>query len=204
MRIHILVAIAVLIAALVFGLNKLELIIVLVLVATVMVAELLNTAIEATIDLVTDKHNPLAKIAKDVAAAAVLVAAAAALLIGYLVFIDKLNDATLAVLVSIRQSPVHLTYISLLLVFLISLIIKATSGRLSLQGGMPSIHAGISAAGAVAIIFLTQNALAAGIAVLLALLVMESRVEAGIHSTAQVFMGAVLGALVTVLVFQLT
>jgi len=197
------VAIIVLSAALLLGLSRIESVILLMLVAMVMVAELINTSVEATIDLVVDKHNPLAKIAKDVAAAAVLVAATAAVLIGYFLFVDHLNQMTLDALISIRRAPVHLTFIALLLVFLITLGIKATTGRATLQGGMPSIHAGLAAAAAVAIIFITGNPLVAGLSLLMTLLVMESRVEAGIHSTAQVLAGALLGGLITVIVFQL-
>ncbi len=197
------VAIIVLTAALLLGLSRIEIVILLMLVAMVMVTELINTSVEATIDLIVDKHNPLAKIAKDVAAAAVLVAATAAVMIGYFLFVDHLNQTTLDALTSIRRAPVHLTFIALLLVFLITLGIKATTGRATLQGGMPSIHAGLAASAAVAIIFITGNPLVAGLSLLMTLLVMESRVEAGIHSTAQVIAGALLGGLITVIVFQL-
>jgi diacylglycerol kinase (ATP) len=48
-------------------------------------AEFINTAIEAVVDLATSEHHPLAKIGKDVGAAAVLVAALAAVLVGLLI-----------------------------------------------------------------------------------------------------------------------
>jgi diacylglycerol kinase len=53
--------------------------------AVVFVAEFLNTAIEAVVDLASPEIHPLAKIGKDVGAAAVLVAALAAVLIGLLI-----------------------------------------------------------------------------------------------------------------------
>jgi diacylglycerol kinase len=53
--------------------------------AMVFAAEFLNTAIEAVVDLASPDHHPLAKIAKDVGAAAVLVAALAAILVGLLI-----------------------------------------------------------------------------------------------------------------------
>lgn len=55
-------------------------------VGLVLTAELLNTAIEATIDLASSQLHPLAKIGKDVAAAAVLVAAILAVVVGLLIF----------------------------------------------------------------------------------------------------------------------
>jgi diacylglycerol kinase len=53
--------------------------------AFVFSAEFINTAIEAVVDLATEEHHPLAKIGKDVGAAAVLVAALAAVLVGLLI-----------------------------------------------------------------------------------------------------------------------
>lgn len=53
--------------------------------AFVFSAEFINTAIEAVVDLATEEHHPLAKIGKDVGAAAVLVAALAAILVGLLI-----------------------------------------------------------------------------------------------------------------------
>nr|WP_235732322.1 diacylglycerol kinase family protein [Mycoplasmopsis anatis] len=52
--------------------------------------ELLNTAIEHTVDLITDKHHPLAKAAKDAAAGAVCVFAVISCIIGLLIFLPKL------------------------------------------------------------------------------------------------------------------
>lgn len=53
--------------------------------AFVFSAEFINTSIEAVVDLATQEHHPLAKIGKDVGAAAVLVAALAAILVGLLI-----------------------------------------------------------------------------------------------------------------------
>lgn len=55
-------------------------------IALVLIAELFNTAIETVVDMISPTFNPLAKIAKDVAAGAVLLAAAASLAIGYFIF----------------------------------------------------------------------------------------------------------------------
>ena len=59
------------------------------IIAAVFVAELINTAIEAVVDLVVVEYHPLAKIAKDVAAGAVLIAAAASVVIGIMIFLPK-------------------------------------------------------------------------------------------------------------------
>lgn len=81
-RIHAVLAVLVVIAGIVLGLSPLSWAIVGLAIALVLVAELLNTALEALVDLVSPDEHPLAKHAKDVAAAAVLVASAGALAAG--------------------------------------------------------------------------------------------------------------------------
>lgn len=70
-----------------FQISKTECFALIFCIALVLFAELINTALETLVDLVSPEINPLAKIVKDVAAAAVLVLAFAALLIGALIFI---------------------------------------------------------------------------------------------------------------------
>ena len=75
MKIHCVFAILVIIAGVIFGLSLTEWCICLTLFGLVMALELVNTAVEAVVDLVTEERKPLAKIAKDTAAGAVLIAA---------------------------------------------------------------------------------------------------------------------------------
>lgn len=67
-----------------------DMLILLLTVTAVLVAEMFNTAIERVVDLVSPEFHPLAKIAKDVAAGAVLVTAAASLLVGYVLLLPRL------------------------------------------------------------------------------------------------------------------
>jgi diacylglycerol kinase (ATP) len=90
MRIHLWVAITVLILSLVLDVPKYQLLLVFFSIVFVMCMELINTAIEKTVDLFTSEFHPLAKIAKDVAAGAVLFAAIFAFIIGVYVFTDPL------------------------------------------------------------------------------------------------------------------
>ena len=86
LRIHFVVAALVLVAALLSDVDKLELIALLLAIAFVLIAEMLNTAVEAAIDVATTSFDPMAKLAKDIAAGAVLIATAVAVAVGYLVF----------------------------------------------------------------------------------------------------------------------
>lgn len=90
MRKHFLAGILVFVASVYFRLTAVEIAIIVLTVGLVITAELINTAIENTVDLVTDEYKPLAKIAKDVAAGAVLLAAFVAVLVGIVIFLPKL------------------------------------------------------------------------------------------------------------------
>ena len=91
MRIHLIVGGAVLLATLYLRLQRVYVVCVIVLVAFVIALELLNTAIESVVDLMTVAHHPLAKIAKDTAAGAVLVATIASVIVGYLIFYEGIT-----------------------------------------------------------------------------------------------------------------
>lgn len=69
---------------------QVNLVLVLLLIALVLGLELLNTALEAVVDLVSPNYHPLAKAAKDVAAAGVLVVSGIAALIGFILFLPPL------------------------------------------------------------------------------------------------------------------
>ena len=85
-RIHLLATIAVVIIGFILGLARQEWVWVLVAIALVWLAELLNSAIEHICDVVSPEHSDAVKHAKDVAAGAVLVCAIIAAIIGLIVF----------------------------------------------------------------------------------------------------------------------
>ncbi|MGI6002117.1 MAG: diacylglycerol kinase family protein [Lachnospiraceae bacterium] len=90
MKIHCVMAVLVVIGGFVLHISQIEWFICLILFGLVMSLEMVNTAIEATVDLVTQERKPLAKKAKDVAAGAVLISAIMAAIIGCIIFIPKL------------------------------------------------------------------------------------------------------------------
>jgi len=90
--IHLLFTAAVILAGVLLGLTWIEWVFIILCIAFVWVTEFVNTAIEAAVDLSGDVEHPVAKISKDVAAAAVLIAAISAVAIGALIFIPKLLD----------------------------------------------------------------------------------------------------------------
>ena len=90
--IHFTLAAAVLVAAVGFGVSRIELMVLLLAITFVLVAELVNTAIEAAVDVASTSFDPMAKLAKDIAAGAVLIAALNAVAVGYLVFSGEVAD----------------------------------------------------------------------------------------------------------------
>ena len=90
MKIHCFMTAAVVIFGAALKINRQEWFTCLILFALVMSLEMVNTAVEAAVDLATDKIDPRAKLAKDAAAGAVLVAAIFAAVIGLIIFLPKL------------------------------------------------------------------------------------------------------------------
>lgn len=113
MRIHFVVAFLSMVLSLVLDLSKLEIVVVSFAIVLVVAAELFNTAIEAVVDLVTHDYHPLAKIAKDVAAAAVLLTAAQAVIVGFFVFFDKLFPLKFRSLQDTGEMVIYVAFIPL-------------------------------------------------------------------------------------------
>ena len=90
MKIHCVAMVCVVIAGFVFHITPVEWCICLTLFGLVMALEMVNTAVEAVVDLVTKERRPLAKLAKDAAAGAVLVFAIASAIIGFMIFGPKI------------------------------------------------------------------------------------------------------------------
>jgi diacylglycerol kinase (ATP) len=204
MRIHFIIAIFVLFFSIFCNLSKMETLVLFITIALVIVAEMINTAIEAAIDLITDKYHELAKIAKNVAAGAVLVSAVNSIIVGYIIFFDKLDKMSIIFIHKVKTMPIHITFISLIIVIFIVIGIKAHFNEgTPLRGGMPSGHGAIAFSIFMAVAFLSQNTLIITLTFILAVLVVQSRLEAGIHTLKQILVGALLGSFITLLLFQL-
>lgn len=90
MKFHIFIMVLVILAGIILKITKAEWIVCIFCIAMVISAELFNTSIETVVDLVMPYKNEKAKIAKDVAAAAVLVLAIASVIIGLMIFMPKI------------------------------------------------------------------------------------------------------------------
>jgi diacylglycerol kinase (ATP) len=206
LRIHFLAAVIVLVVAVIVSVSKLELIALLLAISFVFITEMINSAIEQAIDVATTSFDPLAKLAKDIAAGAVLIATVNAVAIGYLVFSGQVADRSSRLLDRIRDAPAEVTLIALVLTVIVVLATKAYTGRgTPLRGGLPSGHAAVGFAGWMAATYIAGDAhrfLISSLTFIMALLVAQTRVESGVHSALEVTYGGLLGALVTLVVFQ--
>ena len=203
MKIHLIAAFFIIIISLFAKLSRTDIMMLIFAISLVLICEMINTAIEKSIDLFTEKFHPLAKISKDVAAGAVFVASFNAVVIGYLVFFNKAITTTETVITKILKSDLHITTITILCILILVVLIKIKlSSRNILQGGMPSGHAAVAFSLVTAVALISENVLVSLFAFFLGLLVVQSRLESKIHSIIEVVLGAALGILITLLVYN--
>ncbi|MBE0616748.1 MAG: diacylglycerol kinase [Proteobacteria bacterium] len=203
-RWHALACLAVLIVAPRLGTTPTEFALLCLAAALVLVAELVNTAVEAAVDLACPDFNPLAGAAKDVAAGAVLVAAFAAVAVGWVVLLPRVGADATGLLRDLNGREPVAVAASLLAVLVLIVVGKAVVGRgRPLHGGFPSGHAAVSFAVAAVLTLHTEDLAVGVLAGLLALMVSHSRLLLRIHSRAEVAAGAVLGGVVGSVLFWL-
>jgi len=204
MRFHIFTAILVVMLILIFGVNRSDLKSLSFAISLVFFAELINTAIEAAVDIGTTRYHPLAKKAKDVAAGAVLIVSLNALIIGYIIFSKKIKEDTFEIFKLLKYSYVDTVLFVLVIVVILVFIIKSyyKRGKL-LHGGMPSGHSALAFALWIGVSYATENIVVTILTFGLALLVAQSRIEGQIHSPKEVFMGSVTGSIVTYILLKL-
>ncbi|MGH7198340.1 MAG: diacylglycerol kinase [Candidatus Omnitrophota bacterium] len=203
MRIHFLMAFLVLLAAILLGVSRFEWIILCFVVSFVLVVEMANTVIEETMDFIQVTYHPAIQLIKDVSAGAVLVATLNAVIVGFLIFAKYLVWPLEITVFRIRHSPAEITLVSLLTVIFIVIAGKAFSRRgTPLIGGILSGHAAVAFALWTAVVFVQDNVYVIFATLALALLVIQTRMRAKIHTFWELLAGAVLGILVTALFFK--
>ena len=149
----------------------------------------------------------MAKLAKDIAAGAVLLASLNAVAVGYLVFSGEIRNRSSRFLNRLNDAPAELTLVALALTVIVVIAIKAYTGRgTPLRGGLPSGHAAVAFAGWMAVTLILDGSsnrfLISSLTFIMALLVAQTRVETGVHSASEVASGAAVGTLVTLFFFQ--
>ena len=204
MRIHFLAATCILLLSVYFNFSRIEVLLLCGAITFVLLCEMINTSIELTLDLLSDGHHPLTRIAKDVAAGAVFISSVNAILVGYVLFSKYLPFKLEASLTKIKESSWHITFIVLILVLAIVVMSKVFLNRgTPLKGGMPSGHTAIAFSMWTIIAMITNNGLITILTLIMAVLIARSRLKQEIHNVWEVVAGGCVGTLVTLLVFQL-
>ena len=176
----------------------------------VIFAEMINTAIETLVDLYTDVYHPKAKIAKDVAAGAVLFASVNSVIVAYFLIIKQTDLIQLnqSILGGVIASPTHMAFVGLILVTIWIIAVKSISKKRELDGKkkssfVPSGQSAISFAILTAIWLNTKNIFVFCLALILSLLVSGNRMN-DTRSMSEVIFGAFMGTLIVLMVFGLT
>jgi diacylglycerol kinase (ATP) len=204
MRWHFFSAAAVLFAALFFKVPTVDFLLLTLAITIVLFAEIINTAVEVVVDLVSPDYHPLAKKAKDIAAGAVLLAACGAAVVGYVVFSSRIFAAVPGKERMIADVPGDVAVVSILIVMIAVILLKAHFATGSpFHGGMPSGHAAVAFAIAVAIVFSGATLVIDLCAFTLAAMVSQSRLLMKIHTLGEVLLGALLGSSLALLLHLL-
>lgn len=204
MRVHFLAALFFLLMGIYLNFTYIEIFILTLTITLVLASEMINTAIEMTIDIIKTEFHPIARVIKDIGAGAVLLTSINAVIVGYMLFLGKLPFNIESAMARIKQSPWHVTFISLIAVFGASIIGKLIFHRgTPLRGGMPSGHAAIAFSIWTIISFLTNNSIVIMLSFLLAFLIARHRIKDAVHTLWEVVAGAILGVLLTTLIFQI-
>ena len=211
-KIQLVLAVIVMILCLFYGLETAEFMCLIFAIFFVIFAELINTAIETVVDLFVDVYHPKAKIAKDVAAGAVVLAACNALIIGYFIFFKEANLKALSdsIFKNMVESPMHLAFVAFILVVIAVIAVKASCskkkerGQLIKEGFVPSGQSALAFAALTAIWLNSKDILTFSLALVLSLLVVGNRVFSNARTKAEAVFGACMGILIVILVYGLT
>ena len=205
MRIHFIAAVLVLLLGVYLNFDRVEIMVLCLTIAFVLVAEMFNTVVEFLLDKVINTHDEKTKVIKDISAGTVLVASINAIIVSYFLFFKHglFNEFSKGML-RVRQSDWHITFLALIFVAALVILSKVILQKgTPLRGGMPSGHAAMSFSMCAVIALVSTNALISALAFILAFLVAQSRIRKGLHTAWEVFTGASLGAIITILIFQI-
>ena len=204
LRYHFFIAATVLILSYILGASRTEFLIIALSVIAVLLAEMFNTAIETIVDIVSPEHSEKARIAKDIAAGAVLITAFGVAVIGYIILFPYLRDSFHKGLYITKHSQEEISLIAFIIVLILVVITKAYFGKgLPLRGGMPSGHSALAFSVWMAITYITENFIISLFSFILAVIIAQSRVITKAHSPWEVILGSLMGALVTFLLFRM-
>jgi diacylglycerol kinase (ATP) len=204
MRHHFLMAMILLLALLVMKVSAFEFILIALSISLVLFAELINTAIEVVVDMISPEYHPLARVAKDIAAGAVLIAAISTAVMGCVILSRYIFPVYKEALGMVGTPSEIGTIITLLIVIIAVVVLKTLAGKgKPFQGGSPSGHSAVAFSIATIVSLSTMDPVSSLLTLVLAVMVSNSRLLLRHHTLREVIYGAGLGTSLTLAILLL-
>lgn len=206
LRIDYIIGGMVLICSLFFDFSKTEMICLILTIGFVIFAEMINTTVEYIVDLITQEYNENAKAAKDIAAGGVFIAGGISVIVAYFLFVDKLSEASSAMLASILSSRAHLLVTILFVLVLLTVVIKGIVNKKkgNYVEAFPSTRVAVSFALSIYLYIITRSFLVGGVAMFLAFMVSSLKKEKDNVSNLHLIFSALLGMLIVLTVYHIS
>ena len=190
-----------------FDFTKVELICLVITIGFVIFAEMINSTVEYIVNLVKTEYDLNAKAAKDIAAGGVLIASIISVIVAYLLFIDKIGQASTALLTAVLSSKAHMLVTILFIVILLVVILKGVFSKDKEHNyvkAFPSARVTISFALSTYLFAMTKNLIVGGVAFALSFMVSSIKRENDKTTLMQIVFSALLGILLVLSIYQLT
>ena len=204
LRYHLYAAAGILLVVYVLDIDRTDFLIISIAVILVLLSEMINTAVEYVVNMLSPEFSERARIAKDIAAGAVFITACGAVLIGYILLSPYFGKLFRTGLYGAKYESGEVAVLSIIVVLISIVVLKSYFGKgHPLRGGMPSGHAAFAFSVWVAVTYMTENFYASLFCFILAVIIAWSRVTTRAHRPLEVVVGAILGAGITFLLFKI-
>jgi diacylglycerol kinase (ATP) len=209
MRVHAVVIVLVLLAAWGLDVSPENMLHLMAAMCLVIIAEMFNTTLEMVVDMIEEGYHPTAKAIKDMAAGAVLIATLYAVGAGFLIFFTNRNLQYAVTHMQYPPEPTPLRALSVVIIgsvlagaFIAYLKYRTKRGTLW-RGGIVSGHTALGFLITTSVFVLTRDLAVTALALAMAVLISQSRLQARIHSPLEILLGALVGTLTALLLFML-
>lgn len=204
LRIDYIIGLIVLVTSLFFDFTKTEFACICLTVGFVIFAEMINSTVEYIVDLITDKYDDRAKAAKDIAAGGVLIASCVSVVVAYFLFVDKISNASVAIISSILNSKLHILFTIVFAVVILTVILKGIFGKDDdYAHSGPSIRIALAFALTTYSYIITKSLLVCGIAFVLSILITSSRIKGKKNKIIYTILSASIGILLVLIIYQI-
>lgn len=204
LRIDYIIGLIVLVTSLFFDFTKTEFACICLTVGFVIFAEMINSTVEYIVDLITDKYDDRAKAAKDIAAGGVLIASCVSVVVAYFLFVDKISNASVAIISSILNSKLHILFTIIFAVVILTVILKGIFGKDDdYAHSGPSIRIALAFALTTYSYIITKSLLVCGIAFVLSILITGSRIKGKKNKIIYTILSASIGILLVLIIYQI-